>query len=453
MVLKEELWIARLAEEAQIETESSTALWRALCNQIEARLSIGEAVAIAGLGLLHLSKIEEYIGVLPSRDEWLIPPRMKLCLEPISGEQTATSLDDLQKALSQATSIRPKAVQRWTRSIPKVLGELLEQGVEVHLSGLGNIEPKRDRKGRLQGYQLHLAQELEQALNRPFAMFVPVSLHQRQVYEQLDRIPIASIEELQESSRLPLPSKRTATLATVVGTKPASAAEPTPGSPTEGKPKAEEQLEATPETKSAARHSSERSSSRRWGIVLLIVLILGVALGAYYWEQSSRQTGAPAIAKAESVRMVKQTTSQEQESEAESIEDTELVEEEVGQEEVIEEQVQPTRPTPPTPRAQRGLDIAPIASGAIPAHANEAETKVVQSGERLTLYAKRKYGHKVFWVYIYEENKDIIRNPDNIPVGTELRLPPANKYEIDASNTNSLERAFALHQAFKDKIR
>ena len=69
---------------------------------------------------------------------------------------------------------------------------------------------------------------------------------------------------------------------------------------------------------------------------------------------------------------------------------------------------------------------------------------VIRKGDILARIALEKYGDRVFWVYIYEENKEKIADPNNIPLGTELVLPLPEKYGIDAADTASLRRALAL---------
>lgn len=66
---------------------------------------------------------------------------------------------------------------------------------------------------------------------------------------------------------------------------------------------------------------------------------------------------------------------------------------------------------------------------------------VMTAGMSLTQIALQYYGDKIFWVYIYEYNKDKIKNFDNIPVGTEIKLPRPNVYSIDAKNKLSLDKA------------
>jgi len=91
------------------------------------------------------------------------------------------------------------------------------------------------------------------------------------------------------------------------------------------------------------------------------------------------------------------------------------------------------------------------ASKAQPASSEETEVVRIQAGDRLTRFSLRKYGHKAFWVYIYEENRSRIKDPDNIPIGTTITLPQASKYKIDARDTNSVNKALILQRSIKNK--
>ena len=81
---------------------------------------------------------------------------------------------------------------------------------------------------------------------------------------------------------------------------------------------------------------------------------------------------------------------------------------------------------------------------------NSETTRVqVQPGDRLTVFALKKYGHKAFWVYIYQENKSKIKDPNNLPVGITIVLPPAKKYEINPRDTNSINKALELQHSLR----
>lgn len=76
----------------------------------------------------------------------------------------------------------------------------------------------------------------------------------------------------------------------------------------------------------------------------------------------------------------------------------------------------------------------------------------IKAGDRLASFAKQFYGHKFFWVYIYEYNKDIISDPNNIPIGTELRIPDPGLYGIDSTDRNSIDKAAALQSQILSKF-
>ena len=65
----------------------------------------------------------------------------------------------------------------------------------------------------------------------------------------------------------------------------------------------------------------------------------------------------------------------------------------------------------------------------------------IESGIRLTLISLKYYGDKVFWVYLYEYNKEKIKNPNNIPIGVVIKVPAPSVYGIDKANAASVKKA------------
>ncbi|AVM51886.1 nucleoid DNA-binding protein [Bacteroides zoogleoformans] len=51
----------------------------------------------------------------------------------------------------------------------------------------------------------------------------------------------------------------------------------------------------------------------------------------------------------------------------------------------------------------------------------------VKEGETLTKIALRFYGTKALWPYIAKHNPDVIKNPDNVPYGTIIKIPKLAK--------------------------
>lgn len=70
-------------------------------------------------------------------------------------------------------------------------------------------------------------------------------------------------------------------------------------------------------------------------------------------------------------------------------------------------------------------------------------TDTVTSTRYLTTMARKYYGNNSFWVYIFIENRDKIKNPDRLSPGTVVVIPPAEKYGIDADDPASVRRASA----------
>ena len=93
-------------------------------------------------------------------------------------------------------------------------------------------------------------------------------------------------------------------------------------------------------------------------------------------------------------------------------------------------------------KAVVATDTVPFADTVVvDAEKPDVITETVTTQVVLSTLAAKHYGSQWFWVYIYEENKDIIDNPDNVPPGTKVVIPPAEKYGIDAKDPKSIKKA------------
>lgn len=77
----------------------------------------------------------------------------------------------------------------------------------------------------------------------------------------------------------------------------------------------------------------------------------------------------------------------------------------------------------------------------------EVETPVVYDTIRtnrfLTTMARQHYGQMEYWVYIYQENSDILGHPDRAKAGTVVRIPDVKKYATSTSDSVNVQRAIA----------
>ena len=79
------------------------------------------------------------------------------------------------------------------------------------------------------------------------------------------------------------------------------------------------------------------------------------------------------------------------------------------------------------------------------------DTVTLNEGSRLTWISLKQYGHKDYWVYIYEANRDIVKNPNAIKIGTQLRIPKLAPELIDTTNPETIEYARYLHDVYVKK--
>lgn len=67
----------------------------------------------------------------------------------------------------------------------------------------------------------------------------------------------------------------------------------------------------------------------------------------------------------------------------------------------------------------------------------------ITPNRNLNSLAQKHYGNKVYWVYIFLDNQDKIKNPNNVIVGTKLRIPPKEQYDVsDSDEKANIEAAY-----------
>ena len=66
-------------------------------------------------------------------------------------------------------------------------------------------------------------------------------------------------------------------------------------------------------------------------------------------------------------------------------------------------------------------------------------TEKVTYGSRLAWIAKKHYGDKVYWPYLYAANKDRLTNPSKIGVGLPIRVPKLSAEQRDTTDVRFLQ--------------
>ena len=82
----------------------------------------------------------------------------------------------------------------------------------------------------------------------------------------------------------------------------------------------------------------------------------------------------------------------------------------------------------------------------LPVYQQFIATEEIREGSRLTWLAYRYYGNKDLWVYIYDANKDHLGNPNEIRVGTPIRIPRLTTEQQDTTLQTTREVMLRLKE-------
>lgn len=78
------------------------------------------------------------------------------------------------------------------------------------------------------------------------------------------------------------------------------------------------------------------------------------------------------------------------------------------------------------------------------------EVVTVIDGSRLTMVAYRAYGHKDFWVYVYDANRDVLRRPSGIAKGMSLKIADLPAELVDPKSEEALAKAHELAKKYSN---
>ena len=78
--------------------------------------------------------------------------------------------------------------------------------------------------------------------------------------------------------------------------------------------------------------------------------------------------------------------------------------------------------------------------------ADRTTKEVVKPGSRLAQIARRHYGETEYWVFIYEANRDKIKDPSNLPVGLEIDIPDLSERLKNMTETQAMNEAKRLKE-------
>ncbi len=164
--------------------------------------------------------------------------------------------------------------------------------------------------------------------------------------------------------------------------------------------------------------------------VLVIMLCLG-AVAYLYYPDIVKQEGTKPVRVDEPLNPVQPTETSSEESQAvESMPQAEQVTEQavVNQPEnapdtPVTTPVTAKEQTAPTPQTTTNEGYPRLEEGVAYVTEGELATHTLQKGETLNAIARKYYGVGRLYTYIVSYNKDVIKDQDNVPVGTVIRIP------------------------------
>jgi nucleoid-associated protein YgaU len=85
--------------------------------------------------------------------------------------------------------------------------------------------------------------------------------------------------------------------------------------------------------------------------------------------------------------------------------------------------ISPAAPKVPSPSPS--VAALPSPSPSQPRASGPEQTYTVEAGDTLAKIAQKYYGDETLWRMLYDANRGLIGdNPDNIKVGTQIKIPP-----------------------------
>lgn len=361
-----------------------------------------------------------------------------------------------------ATGIADSAtIRNFIQEFTAIIEGTLARGESVSVKGIGTF------------HAVEVADELyiefapdatlADTVNAPFSIFEPVELPDNLTDADMETAEMAcnETEPASQPCPPPIPPRREATASEPAATSPVSAPAPDPimGAPVEPEYAEPEHKTAAPgsdnnepeqaphntlptkEIEKIIEHERvvevrDHSSHHTMHIVIasLLSLVAGLAIGYFANNRLNLSHIKNVNIEAEGVNVISKTEAKEGKSAtADSVASVAA-----GHSASI--------PADTVSPGQGSTAVEPEAKTKESPRA-AIVTDTVKANRYLTTMARRHYGKKIFWVYIYEENKNIIDDPDHIAPNTVVVIPPAEKYGIKAGDKESEADAMRRAQA------
>ena len=439
-----EQWILEVAEQSQLAQTTCQQLWSDLTALLIGRLTQGSTSYMRSVGLWSAESHSASIVLLPSGERYLMPPSVT---PRITNQEQPLSAEEIGELLAKGATQIPQTIQSFYNNVTKLFEMHERLGHTLEWVSLGTFAPQPIASEGAHGessYAFTPCDELLRQVNKPFEMFAPTLLKEGVHWSDVKEQPAESLEQaypsiissrIAESADLPqststpptwTPQPQAETPATPPPFPTSESNEPEavvvtpPPFPTSESNEPEAVVVTPPPYRREKPQEStsapvERTTRRLWlwiVIPLIAVLLMALLLWFFVFGRAERTQGSVATPPASTTAPVEET---------------------------------PTIDT-----------IAPIDSVAPPADTTAQPeiltTVTLGNGDYLARYARRYLGRSEYWIYIYLANKEQIEDPDNIPLGTEIKIPSPQSVGITGNEEADLAEAKRLiHEYYSAK--
>lgn len=407
-----EQWLLEVAEQSQLAQTTCQQLWSDLTSLLIGRLTQGSTSYMRSVGLWSAESHSARIALLPSGERYLMPPSVT---PRITNQEQPLSAEEIGELLAKGATQIPQTLQSFYDSVTKLFEMHERLGHTLEWAPLGTFAPQSitgEGESSETSYAFTPSDELLRQVNKPFEMFAPTLLKEGVQWPDVEEQPAENLEQACPSiisSRIAESSATPPPIVTPPAWTPQSQAE-TPATPPPPPFSASESNEAKAVVATPPPYRREEPQEHKprklwlW-IVIPLVAVLAMALLLWFFVfgkqemPSSRTTPPPST--------------------------------------MIPIEATPTIDT-----------VAPIDSVAPPADTTAQPeiltTVTLGNGDYLARYARRYLGRSEYWIYIYLANKEQIKDPDNIPLGTEIKIPSPQSVGITGNQEADLAAAKRL---------
>ena len=386
------------------------------------------------------------------------------------------NIQDLIDLLAEKHGMSKKNADSFVKEFFQLIEESLEKDKYVKIRGLGtfklidvgsreSVNVNTGERFEIQGHtKVSFTPEpaLKDIINRPFSHFETVVLNDATVLEDTlqendseddedteIKTPEQEVEEkvaLVEEATIEEPLVETVVEEPLVEPEPEVEEEKPEKTEPEAMPENIVAVEPAP-SEPVIKDTADSSTMKYFiGIVVFVVLLCGGAVAFMYYPDLLDKLTAKPLVEEVADSDVKESVTEKVDVPAgqdiialtDSIVSKDVVV--PARTDTVAETVATTTPalttTPkenvqvqsPAPKKEQKKTVAPFEPDSVGYTIVGTEaTYTIKEGETLTRVALRFYGTKALWPYIVKHNPGVIKNPDNVPYGTTIKIPKLAK--------------------------